>query len=72
MPRKPTLAGLTANPRRRHSFLACLEVAGCARALGDRCEPETGLDYEQLEQVLARLAAAIEAGKCDGAYAGEV
>jgi hypothetical protein len=71
MPRKTALKGISKHPRRRASFLATLEVAACATALGESCEREIGISAASLSQVLARLAAAIDAGKCDGAYAGE-
>jgi hypothetical protein len=50
------------------SWLATMQVDSCARSLGRKCKEEIGIDYKTLPLALAKLGAAIEAGKCDGAY----
>jgi hypothetical protein len=54
--------------RRQWSWLALLEIDACAKALGEQCQSDIGIDYPALHLILARLAAAVGAGKCDGAY----
>lgn len=68
MARRKALIGLEENPRRKHSWVALLAVDACALALGPACQKEIGIVYVELQRVLGRLAAAIEAGKCDQAF----
>ena len=54
--------------RRQWSWLALLEIEACAKALGEQCQSAIGIEYPALHLILARLAAAVGAGKCAGAY----
>lgn len=68
MARRKALSGVAANPRRKQSWFALMEVDTCAQALGPACQAEIGISYNDLHLVLGRLAAAIAMGKCDQAY----
>ena len=72
MAEREALAGLKVQPYRRASWQATLKVVACAQALGEQCEAEIGMPYETLHLALGRLAAAIEVGKCDGAFRREI
>jgi hypothetical protein len=56
---------LKADDRERR-WAAMREVDACAKALGNECEKAIGISYQALHLILARLAAAVGAGKCDG------
>ena len=56
--------------RRQVSWQAMFEIDACAKALGEQCQVEIGISYPELHLILSQLAAAVGAGKCDGAYDG--
>ena len=67
MDRKEILEKLRADHRERR-WAAMREIDACAKALGNECDKAIGISYQALNLVLAQLAAAVGAGKCDGAY----
>jgi hypothetical protein len=51
--------------RRERRWAAMREVDACAKALGTECDKAIGISYQALHLILARLAAAVGAGKCE-------
>jgi hypothetical protein len=51
--------------RRERRWAAMREVDTCAKALGTECDKAIGISYQALHLILARLAAAVGAGKCE-------